>query len=44
MALPEIKRLVEEWVEEGRITTCPHGRRVAFRLSIEELARMFNRI
>jgi DNA mismatch repair protein MutL len=44
MALPEIKRLIEEWVEEGRITTCPHGRRVTFRLSIEELARMFNRI
>ncbi len=43
MALPEIKRLVEEWVEEGRIMTCPHGRRVAFRLSVDELARMFNR-
>jgi DNA mismatch repair protein MutL len=43
MALPEIKGLVEEWTEEGRIMTCPHGRRVAFRLSIEELARMFNR-
>ncbi|WP_447602012.1 DNA mismatch repair endonuclease MutL [Nitrospira sp. Nam80] len=43
MALPEIKRLVGEWVEEGRIMTCPHGRRVAFRLSMDELARMFNR-
>ncbi|HET6674006.1 MAG TPA: DNA mismatch repair endonuclease MutL [Nitrospiraceae bacterium] len=43
MALPEIQRLVEEWVEEGRIMTCPHGRRVAFRLSVEELTRMFNR-
>ena len=43
MALPEIRRLVEEWVEEGRIMTCPHGRRVAFRLSVDELARMFNR-
>jgi DNA mismatch repair protein MutL len=43
MALPEIKRLVEDWVAEGLIMTCPHGRRVAFRLSADELARMFDR-
>ncbi|MGH7257745.1 MAG: DNA mismatch repair endonuclease MutL [Nitrospiraceae bacterium] len=43
MALPEIKRVIEDWVQEGRIMTCPHGRRVAFRLSADELARMFNR-
>lgn len=43
MALPEIKQLIEDWVQEGLIMTCPHGRRVAFRLSGEELARMFGR-
>ncbi|MCE3222117.1 MAG: mutL [Nitrospira sp.] len=43
MALPEIKQLVQDWVAEGLIMTCPHGRRVAFRLSIDELARMFDR-
>ena len=44
MALPEIRRLIAEWTEEGRIMTCPHGRRVAFRLSGDELARLFNRM
>ena len=43
MTLPEIRRLIAEWTDEGRIMTCPHGRRVAFRLSGEELARLFNR-
>ena len=43
MALPEIKQLVQDWVAEGLIMTCPHGRRVAFRLSTDELARMFDR-
>jgi DNA mismatch repair protein MutL len=43
MALPEIKQLVQDWVAEGLIMTCPHGRRVAFRLSADELARMFDR-
>jgi DNA mismatch repair protein MutL len=43
MELPEIKRLIEEWVEEGLPATCPHGRRVALRLPEEELARMFGR-
>ena len=43
MALPESKQLIEDWLQEGQIMTCPHGRRVAFRLSADELARMFNR-
>ncbi|MDP9132509.1 MAG: DNA mismatch repair endonuclease MutL [Nitrospirota bacterium] len=43
MALPEIKQLVQDWVAEGLIMTCPHGRRVAFRLSADELARLFDR-
>ncbi len=43
MELPEIKRLIEEWIEEGLPPTCPHGRRVALRLPEEELARMFER-
>jgi DNA mismatch repair protein MutL len=43
MELPEIKRLIEEWVEEGLPSTCPHGRRVALRLPEEELARIFGR-
>ena len=43
MVLPEIKQLIEDWVQEGLIMTCPHGRRVALRLSADELARMFGR-
>ncbi|MBA2485674.1 MAG: DNA mismatch repair endonuclease MutL [Nitrospira sp.] len=43
MGLPEIKQLVQDWVSEGLIMTCPHGRRVAFRLSADELARLFDR-
>ncbi len=43
MELPEIKRLIVEWVEEGLPETCPHGRRVALRLPEEELARIFGR-
>ena len=44
MALPEITQLVQDWVAEGLIMTCPHGRRVAFRLSGDELARLFDRL
>ena len=44
MELPEIQRLVAEWVAEGMPTTCPHGRRIALRLSTEELGRIFSRI
>ena len=43
MVLPEIERLVSDWVEEGLITTCPHGRRTAFRLSADELHKLFGR-
>lgn len=43
MALPEIKRLIEDWVAEGLPATCPHGRRVALRLPEDELNRMFGR-
>ncbi|MBX3235390.1 MAG: DNA mismatch repair endonuclease MutL [Nitrospiraceae bacterium] len=43
MALPEIKQLVQDWGAEGWIMTCPHGRRVAFRLSAEEMGRLFDR-
>jgi DNA mismatch repair protein MutL len=43
MELPEIHCLVSEWVSEGMPTTCPHGRRIALRLSTEELGRIFGR-
>ncbi len=44
MELPEIKTLVEDWRAEGAITTCPHGRRTAFRLSTDDLEKMFGRV
>jgi DNA mismatch repair protein MutL len=43
MTLPEIEHLVRDWVDEGLMTTCPHGRRTAFRLSSEELDKLFDR-
>ncbi len=43
MKVDEIKVLVEEWRSEGEISTCPHGRRTSFRLSIEDLEKMFGR-
>ena len=43
MALPEIEQLVRDWVNEGLMTTCPHGRRTAFRLSSDELDKLFGR-
>ncbi|MEE8607145.1 MAG: DNA mismatch repair endonuclease MutL [Nitrospiraceae bacterium] len=43
MELPEIKRLIEDWIEEGLPPTCPHGRRIALRLPTEELSRLFGR-
>lgn len=44
LALPEIQQLTQDWVEEGLIMTCPHGRRTAFRLSTDELAKLFGRV
>ncbi len=44
MGLPEIAQLVHDWVQEGLITTCPHGRRTAFRLSADELDKLFGRV
>jgi DNA mismatch repair protein MutL len=43
MELLEIKTLVEDWMTEGEITTCPHGRRTSFQLSTEDLEKMFGR-
>jgi DNA mismatch repair protein MutL len=43
LELPEMKRLVEDWVEEGLPMTCPHGRRVALRLPEAELLKIFGR-
>lgn len=43
MALPEIEQLVRDWVDEGVMSTCPHGRRTAFRLSTDELDTLFGR-
>lgn len=43
MKSEEIKALVEEWRAEGEMTTCPHGRRTSFRLSITDLEKMFGR-
>jgi DNA mismatch repair protein MutL len=44
LALPEIQQLIHDWVQEGLIMTCPHGRRTAFRLSTDELAKLFGRV
>ena len=44
LALPEIHHLIHDWVQEGLIMTCPHGRRTAFRLSTDELAKLFGRV
>jgi DNA mismatch repair protein MutL len=43
MALPEIEQLVRDWVAEGVMSTCPHGRRTALRLSADELDTLFGR-
>lgn len=43
MAPEEIRELIRDWSEEGLIMTCPHGRRTAFRLSINELDKIFGR-
>jgi DNA mismatch repair protein MutL len=43
MESPEIQRLLEDWREAGLPSTCPHGRRIAMRLTIEDLDRIFGR-
>jgi DNA mismatch repair protein MutL len=43
LALPEIKQLIEDWIQEGLATTCPHGRRTVFRLATDELDKLFGR-
>jgi DNA mismatch repair protein MutL len=43
MALPEMTALIRDWVAEGLPTTCPHGRRIALRLPVEELQKIFHR-
>ncbi len=44
MALPEITQLILDWAQEGFVMTCPHGRRTAFRLSMDELDKLFGRV
>jgi len=43
MTSPEIQELLTDWAREGYPMTCPHGRRVAFRLTLDELNKMFGR-
>ncbi|HEU4683640.1 MAG TPA: DNA mismatch repair endonuclease MutL [Nitrospira sp.] len=44
LALPEIKQVIDDWIEAGLATTCPHGRRTTFRLSTDELDKLFGRV
>ena len=44
MAEPEMKLVLEDWVKEGFPMTCPHGRRVTMRFSMDELHRIFRRM
>jgi len=43
MTQPEIKELLQDWAQENFPMTCPHGRRVAIRHSLEELHTVFAR-
>ena len=43
MTLPEISTLLHDWAHERFPMTCPHGRRVAIRHSVEELNTLFAR-
>lgn len=43
MGLPEIQQLTEDWLAEGKIQTCPHGRRTVFQLTEAELEKLFGR-
>ncbi len=44
LEVPEIRKLLEDWRVAGLPSTCPHGRRIAMRLTIEELDRIFGRL
>ena len=44
MGLPEIQQLTEDWLAEGTIQTCPHGRRTVFQLTADELEKLFGRV
>jgi DNA mismatch repair protein MutL len=44
MGLPEIQQLTEDWLAEGKIQTCPHGRRTVFQLTEAELEKLFGRV
>lgn len=44
MTLPEISTLLHDWAQENFPMTCPHGRRVAIRHSVEELNTLFARV
>ena len=43
MTNPEIREILTDWAREGYPMTCPHGRRIAFRLTLDELNKMFGR-
>jgi DNA mismatch repair protein MutL len=43
MTLPEISTLFHDWAHENFPMTCPHGRRVAIRHSVDELNTLFAR-
>jgi len=43
MTLPEISTLLHDWAHENFPMTCPHGRRVAIRHSLDELNTLFAR-
>jgi DNA mismatch repair protein MutL len=43
MEAAETRQLLQDWRDAGLPSTCPHGRRIAMRLTIEELDRIFGR-
>lgn len=44
MGLPEIQQLAEDWLTEGTIQTCPHGRRTVYQLAEADLEKLFGRV
>jgi DNA mismatch repair protein MutL len=44
MGLPEIRQLADDWLTEGKIQTCPHGRRTSLELTEGELEKIFGRV